>query len=79
MKPTPHSPNRDRWTPNENQIRQEHGLPLRNDYSGETPAKVDTLTNHINAGLLDQRSWSTKLWDRNPQPPLQPMIDHLEK
>ncbi|HEX5749813.1 MAG TPA: hypothetical protein VFZ09_26520 [Archangium sp.] len=45
----------------------------------ETPAKVDTLTNNINAGLLDQRSWATRLWDRNPEPPLQSMIDHLEK
>jgi hypothetical protein len=79
IKPTPHTPNRDGWTPNENQIRREHGLPLRNDYSGETPAKVQTLTDNINAGLLDQRSWAAKMWDRNPEPPLQSMIDHLEK
>ncbi|PTL76613.1 M91 family zinc metallopeptidase [Vitiosangium sp. GDMCC 1.1324] len=79
MKPTPHTPNRDGWAPNENLIRQEHGLPLRNNYSGETPAKVNELTGNINQGLLDQRSWATKMWDRNPEPPLQPMIDHLEK
>ncbi|WNG46655.1 hypothetical protein F0U60_22975 [Archangium minus] len=79
MKPTPHTPNRDGWAPNENMIRQEHGLPLRNDYSGQTPATVNELADNINAGLLKQRSWTTKLFDLNPQPPIQPILDHLEK
>ncbi|QRN97581.1 hypothetical protein JRI60_00350 [Archangium violaceum] len=74
MKPTPHAPNG--WAPNENLIRAEHGLPQRNDYSGETPAKIDEILHNIDS-KTDDRSWFGKKFGNEPSP-VGSLVDHLE-
>jgi len=76
LRPTPHSPNQDGWAPSENKIRQEHGLPQRNDYSGETPAKTDALLKPVDEGT-DDRSWYQKTFTSKPSP-VGAVVNHLE-
>ncbi|NTX51426.1 hypothetical protein HUA74_23610 [Myxococcus sp. CA051A] len=51
LRPTPHTPAG--WAPTENKIRQEHGLPSRQDYSGMLP---DRNQNDVNLGNYDAGS-----------------------
>ncbi|WP_257457891.1 type III secretion system effector protein [Archangium lipolyticum] len=74
LKPTPHTPHG--WAPNENLIRNEHGLPRRNDYSRQTPAKTDELLNNIDS-KTDDRSWFNKTFGNEPSP-VGGIINHLE-
>ncbi|WNG42702.1 hypothetical protein F0U60_00285 [Archangium minus] len=74
LRPTPHAPHG--WAPNENLIRQEHGLPLRNDYSGQTPAKTNEILRPIDEGT-DNRSWFAQRFGNQPSP-VGDLIHHLE-
>jgi hypothetical protein len=75
LRPTPHAPKG--WAPSENLIRQEHHLPSRNDYSGETPAKANELLKNVDEGT-DDRSWLKKTLGSEPSP-VGKIVDHLEK
>jgi len=77
LRPTPHSPNPDGWAPNENLIRQEHGMPRRNDYSGRTPEGEDARLKSADEAT-DDRSWLKKTFSKEPSP-VQKVINHLEQ
>lgn len=73
--PTPHRPNG--WAPNENMIRREHGLPSRNDYSGETPARIDDMLRPADEAT-DDRSWYTRTFTNQPSP-VGSLVGYLER
>lgn len=76
LSPTPHSPHPSGWAPTENKIRQEHGLPERTNYSGQTPAKTDAILKPVDEGT-DNRTWFQKTMGKPS--PVGAVIDHLEK
>jgi hypothetical protein len=74
LRPTPHAPQG--WAPSENMIRQEHGLPARRDYSGQTPAGTDSILKNIDEAT-DNRSWLQKTFGNEPTP-VGRIVNHLE-
>ncbi|WP_164018583.1 M91 family zinc metallopeptidase [Pyxidicoccus trucidator] len=75
LRPTPHTPAG--WAPSENKLRTEHGLPLRQDYSGMRPNgnQNDANLGNYDAGS-DNRNFFQKL--RGEPTPLGRILDGLE-
>lgn len=75
LRPTPHT--RTGWAPNENLIRAEHGLPLRQDYSGMRPGNNTVNTN---LSMFDQGSDNRNFFQRmSGQPtPVGKILNDLE-
>ncbi|WP_174259963.1 M91 family zinc metallopeptidase [Myxococcus xanthus] len=75
LRPTPHTPKG--WAPSDNMIRAEHGLPLRQDYSGMRPGNN---SNDTNLSMFDQGSDNRSFFQRmSGQPtPIGKILNDLE-
>ncbi|WP_082207069.1 M91 family zinc metallopeptidase [Corallococcus macrosporus] len=76
LRPTPHT--RTGWAPNENLIRAEHGLPLRDNYSGMRPGNN---SNTQNLSMFDAGSDNRTFFQRmTGQPtPVGTILNDLER
>ncbi|WP_426756294.1 M91 family zinc metallopeptidase [Myxococcus sp. Y35] len=76
LRPTPHTPAG--WAPTENKIRAEHGLPLRQDYSGMRPGNnsVNQNLDMFNLGS-DNRNPLQRLL--GAPTPVEKILNDLEK
>ncbi|MFP2959490.1 M91 family zinc metallopeptidase [Myxococcus sp. 1LA] len=76
LRPTPHT--RTGWAPNENLIRAEHGLPLRDNYSGFRPGNN---SNTQNLSMFDQGSDNRNFFQRmtNQPTPVGTILNDLER
>ncbi len=76
LRPTPHTPSG--WAPSENKLRAEHGLPLRQDYSGMRPNgnSIDQTLSVFDSGT-DNRNFFQKL--RGEPSPMGRIVSDLEQ
>jgi hypothetical protein len=69
------------WAPNENMIREEHGLSARADYSGVAPGALDQAVENVDRATDNRDLWDkflNKLKIRRRPGPVRGMLSHLE-